>query len=424
MRCMADSLANTSSASRPQRGLRYSLRALLILVSLASVGLWYWFRVPYVSRASVQVLVAHDDPSDAVDQRFRIVNSEQRQRFRRVLRGEPVRDGLTEFYYPTGERLGEESWREGVLHGPWIRRYQHGAVMERGQYSMGEKHGPWELFYKNGRLHVRLPYDRGDPHGEAVWYDHGKLIRTVRYDHGEVTHVDGHKAFDPLGRAYRTGEIESPSIREKIVDLFSWHSSTSARRRHTPEHGLGAFVSFATGQAGNAADEINLILDRKCGRLEGAIRSIDTDYLTNGTVLVLVLAPSNFVACHRHGCVWITTKEDAQSWVDRTGVSDLLKSPPPGASQRQLDDLKQNLDRPLTMSFVGMSAADVAKHLRSAERLPIDWVGTPNGPEISTGFRELPLRHILGAICEQHDFRVRWGEGAALVLEPQDRGTR
>jgi hypothetical protein len=295
--------------------------------------------------------------------------------------------------------------------------------MECGTYLAGKKHCLWELYHRDGSLSVRLPYDRGAPHGDATWFDHGKVTRTLRFEHGEVTQIDGRDVIDLLGRAYRTGTIEDPTVKKRVVDLyFGWYpsgdglASTSGHPsilKDWPLKGVAPYVFQLRDR------RVSIVLSKKCETAADQPASLGQEYMPAGAMLVVVLKPFGLVPTYRHGCIWITTKEDAQNWVDQSGVDDLLKSPPAGISQYALDRLRRNLDRPVTVQTIAVSAAGMADHLRKAEQLDVRWVGTTDGPAISSGFRELPLRHVLGAICDQHHLRVRWGENASLVLGPQ-----
>lgn len=431
------------SANRPRLGLRYSLRALLILVTLASVATWYWYQVPYTQEFAYpgkNGWIGVDIQFNSIARRVSVAR-EVRQ-FRRQLWNDPIRDGVTELYDAFGSHVGQEHWQEGQLHGAWRRWFPSGQLLATGYFQQGRKHGLWEIFDEKGNRLVSMNYDRGRPHGDAeltllcqvrgassrdpfasidTLFDaesgstaggqpamSSKPIRiTLRFDYGELTLVNSHVVLDMLGRSHRLRQIDSVGIEE----LFK--APTQAEFVDTPLKDVVAYTAETY--------RVNTVVDPMCGPLADAPINLTAENMSPHVMLVLALAPHELTACYRHGCIWITTKEDAKEWVDRTGASDLLKSPPAGLSARGLEEMKQKLNRPLTISFVGMSAADVANHLRTA--VPINWAGAAEGPKISTGFRELPLRHILGAICEQHDLRIRWSEGATLTIEPQERVT-
>ena len=140
-------------ATKPRRGWRYSLRALLIFFTLVCVGLWYWYRVPFT-----RVIDQTKEPGGFwwKETSGKVQLGRQVQRYRRVLSGKPIREGLTEIFDRDGRRIGEEHWREGSLHGPWTRWYTNGQFRSRGEYRLGLRHGIWEHFDETGQPTLRM----------------------------------------------------------------------------------------------------------------------------------------------------------------------------------------------------------------------------------------------------------------------------
>src|SRR5262245_11196017 len=106
---------------KPPR-VRYSLRALLVVLTLACIGLAYWYRWPYAK----EVVYGATDRPLWTEGGQPIYLGKEVQRYRRVLRGEPLRQGLTEYFDVSGRRIGEDHWREDRLHGPFVRSYSSG----------------------------------------------------------------------------------------------------------------------------------------------------------------------------------------------------------------------------------------------------------------------------------------------------------
>jgi hypothetical protein len=405
MRRMAASTPSPPKASRPRHFLRYSLRGLLIFLTLASVGVWYWYRVPYKKE------VLHPKGLPLWKEKSSFVRlAKEEQRYRRVLRGEPIREGLTEWFDSEGHRLGQEHWREGKLHGAWIRWYSTGIVQEKGEYDRGRKQGLRERFDEEGQIAVRMPFDNGAPHGEWQWFNRGKSTGTVRFDHSEVTQIDGRQVDDPLGRACRLGQIDNERIKEMLTRI-GWCDF-----HNTP---LKDVVDFFSDQ-----HKVNMVLDRHT--LAGAGVQVDTainfqqDQITTGAMLVLLFEPYDLAATYRFGVIWITTKDDAKSWVDRTGIAELLKSPPPEVRTSDREKIRAAFEQPAQFDFLDTPVHYAAKWLSETYRVPIVCDEGIKDMPLTSNLRGVTFQNALGALCEHYGLRVRWKDGNTLVIEPQE----
>jgi hypothetical protein len=96
---------------------RFSLAAALVALTLASIGLWYWYRVPY--------------------------------------------EIVTETKNSTTSEWALRGWGgERILHGP-RRTFERGKLVRLESYREGVAHGPWEWRSASGELFLRAEYDRG-----------------------------------------------------------------------------------------------------------------------------------------------------------------------------------------------------------------------------------------------------------------------
>src|SRR5262245_5693002 len=112
--CMEASTSSPTTAKPSRVRWRYSLRALLIFFTLTCVGVWYWYRVPFQGEIDQS-----KEPGGFwwKETSGKVQLGRQVERYRRVLSGKPIREGLTEIFDREGRRIGEEHWREGSLHG-------------------------------------------------------------------------------------------------------------------------------------------------------------------------------------------------------------------------------------------------------------------------------------------------------------------
>lgn len=389
MRRMATS-SDSSPSPAPRRGLRYSLRALLIVVTLACIATWYWYRVPYATEVTYPM-------------------RREVQRFRRTLWDKPIRHGRTDWFDSSGLRIHEEHWREGELHGPSNSWYPNGNVRSRGQYESGKLHGLWEHFAEDGRPTFQLRYQQGRPHGEWVVYADGKQSRTYRFEEGEAKEVNGQPLNDPLGRAARLGEIDDARIAEAV------HMGLAVSFHSCP---VRDFVTFV-GQN----NRVNVVIDRHSFHATESDDSVSLDVqpIPLGGLLVVALEPKDLAATYRFGTISITTKEDAASWVDRTGVTTLLENAPADATEQQRAAVREFLEKPAEFDFVDTPIADVSRFITQFfQPVELKWEGAPFDRTVNSGLRGISMRDALGALCDQHDLRIRWTKGTTLVVEPQE----
>ena len=405
MRRMAASSPSPPTTTRPRHLLRYSLRRLLIFLTLACVGVWWWFRVPYKK----EVLHPKGIPIWKEKSGFsRLVKEEQR--YRRVLRGEPIREGLTEWFDAEGHRLGEEHWREGNLHGPWVRWYSTGIVREKGEYDRGRKQGLWEQFDEQGQIAVRMPFDQGAPDGQWERFEGGKLFRTIRFDHTEVTQIDGRPIDDPLGRACRLGQIENRFVREMLP------VRGECDFRNNPLKDVVDYISENY--------KVNVVLNRRTlndvGVQVDSPISLRESQVTTGAMLVLLFEPHGLAATYRFGMIWITTKEDAKSWVDRTGIAELLKSPPPKVLPGDRDKIRAAFEQRAEFDFLDTPLQDIAAFLSEFYRVPLHCDQGIKDMPLTSNLRGVSLQNALSAVCDQYGLCVRWKDGKTLLIESQE----
>jgi len=386
------------------RLFRYSLRALLITLTLTCVGLWYWYRVPFTKEIDHP---RQDGVFHWMEQAGPVPLGREVQRFRRVLRGKPIREGRSEWYDTEGHLVIEENWREGSLHGPMIRRYTNGKVRESGQYYLGVMDGVWENYDEQGQLTLRSSYQRGLPHGEWQRFEEGKVACTILFEQGEATQINGKAANDLLGRALRLGQIDSQKVRDAVVRRSMLSFSKNARFKHYH-------------LAIHADSDVPYFADPKCKpKANSPLPTTQVDHITVGAMLVLLLEPLDLAPTYRFGTIWVTTREDAASWVDRTGTSKLLDA----LTGKNLD-LEQEiahaaLAKPANLHFKQTLLGSCVAIMQADYGLPILCDESIKELPITGSYNYITLQNALGAMCDQHDLRVRWKDGATLVIERQ-----
>jgi len=406
MRRMAASAPSPPIATRRRHFLRYSLRGLLIFLTLACVGVWYWFRVPYEEEFK--------HPKNVVRLwrigRKMVYVDHEVQRYRRVPFGKPIRDGLTELFAEDGFKIGEERWNEGHRHGRWTHWDTTGKVIREGEYSVGKKHGRWiEQCDESGNSEIRSGYNRDRLDGEWQFVDQGRVVRTIQYERGEVLTIDGVAIDDPLGRALRAGQIDEEHLAQMLT------KPAEASFHNAPLKDVIEMVSEIYKE--------NISLDRRVW-LEGNVGAdlpirLKEKYLTSGAMLILVLDPHDLAATYRFGMIWVTTKENAKNWVDRTGLAEVLTSPPPEVLPGDRGKIAAAFQRPAQFDFVDTPVKDAVAFIAETYRVPMVCEVGDDHQSITSNVRGISLQNALGALCDQYDLRIRWRDGKTLVIEPQ-----
>jgi antitoxin component YwqK of YwqJK toxin-antitoxin module len=101
---------------------------------------------------------------------------------RRFLKGQP--DGECWIYWPQGGKRSLVNYRDGKpvdMH-KW---HPNGKPMADGIFANGHRSGEWKDWYETGVLKEISHFQDGALHGERQFFDpKGKLIRSLRYEHG------------------------------------------------------------------------------------------------------------------------------------------------------------------------------------------------------------------------------------------------
>ena len=59
----------------------------------------------------------------------------------------------------TGQR--QETYKDGVLDGPWFEYHDNGQLFGKGDYKKGKREGPWVTYLHNGQLVDEGTYKNG-----------------------------------------------------------------------------------------------------------------------------------------------------------------------------------------------------------------------------------------------------------------------
>src|SRR5688500_13058827 len=139
------------TTQRPRwRRPHISLGMLMLLVTLCCIGSAFWWRWPFVvERTDFRERMGPDDvwapmPRYA-HQQVEQVCIRRTETFRRGWGSERIRHGSVISFDTRDQPIGEETWNEGILHGPFRRWFTAGHLRVEGNYDRGAKHGTWAI---------------------------------------------------------------------------------------------------------------------------------------------------------------------------------------------------------------------------------------------------------------------------------------
>ena len=107
-------------------------------------------------------------------------------------------------WHENGQLLGEESYVNGIIHGPAYMYYPDGQVEFKCIYKNGHKFKVW-VWYESGQLCIECTHKDGKPDGlYRRWHTNGQLWI-------EGTYKDGQ-----LNGLYRTWNSDGVLISDKV----------------------------------------------------------------------------------------------------------------------------------------------------------------------------------------------------------------
>ncbi len=117
-------------AQRPRASrLQFSLRAVLIVLTLVAIGGWWWQK-QFQVESTIQRRRAGDSG-------IQVVELEKSESRRRQGLGDAVLDGPTTIVNPEGILILEEQWRQGIRHGIYRRWNDAGDLLFECEFKRG-----------------------------------------------------------------------------------------------------------------------------------------------------------------------------------------------------------------------------------------------------------------------------------------------
>jgi hypothetical protein len=100
--------------------------------------------------------------------------------------GKPVKDGLFIVYAPSGGKMIEGTYRNGIQDGEWILWYENGARASIDHYINGLQNGRHTSWYANGQKALEGEYHSGKREGIWTrWDPNGLTSHKIVYRDGK-----------------------------------------------------------------------------------------------------------------------------------------------------------------------------------------------------------------------------------------------
>lgn len=427
---------------------RFSLRMLLLVVTVAAIGSAVWWRWPVMRTTTVR------KDSYLYEETFT---------YHRGLWGNLIRHGVHRTTVD-GEVKLEEHYREGLLHGP--QRISRRELLVTGEYFLGEKHGTWKYESRPEPILHLLPatyddpfggppihkpasqtrtaaeiyrgvehWNRGKRDGLFQWWNHsGKLSFSHEFKNDRLIAAQNSPSGGLLAQRVAAGvlnnqklenalfahiDLEYPKtpLREVIEDLreriglsfaMRWRRKTVVlpappEPAHEPPLPTMNEIPFSDDwilvepEDLRAAPQLVDMRPRSLARplpLPPVVTNIDVAPVSVSLKSVpllagfdAILSPLELVLDYRYGVLCIVDTEGAEDWQDATGVMDL--HPPSGSL------LESRLDSPAKPTCLE-PLRDVLQNLAADQeiqvelRVPKNPIVVPHGEMVGL-FREVVM---------------------------------
>ncbi len=110
-----------------------------------------------------------------------------------------IKEGLSKFYYRTGQLKSETPYKNNIIYGTVKVYYKSGILLSETQYIDGIKDGLFKSYYQTGQLKSETSYKKGLLNGvEKIYYKSGVLFSETHYNNDKKHGTT--KYFDPDGK--------------------------------------------------------------------------------------------------------------------------------------------------------------------------------------------------------------------------------
>jgi hypothetical protein len=441
---------------------RFSLAALFGLLTVCSLGAWYWYQVPFVVERARHVQYVDENGRGSAQ----VSKGREVEYVRRVWGGDQdtIRHGAWTLFDGRGKVHSEGHYRNGAKHGQFVNYYVSGAKQQEENYEYGQLHGPTRRWNEAGNLISEVHYsrDRRDgkffqahrdgtpsiegayhedvPNGQWVWrpafganddaqyrtltgaWSHGVPdgvwtlqdpdgmdVLTMRFADRRLVEAEPGEVDSNLAALLARGEIEPPLM----LTLFRGADCSFRDRR------LIRVVELLRLKYDSQINLAGAVAGKRAKGSSLPLADAPVTYERNRVPLIVALGeigrPLGLVGDYRYGVLWITTPEQAED-ADPTGVEAI--APPPGSRLASAWE-----SRGMDLHFVDTPLGDVFSFLALLTEVQIDTSPLQSLPTASMPLtlqlRNAPLTDTIGAVLLASGCRASL-RGETIVIELQE----
>ena len=96
-------------------------------------------------------------------------------------------NGISTFYYQSGQKKSEKNYKDDMLDGLWVSWYEKGNKELEGKYKNGVREGLWTSWHENKQKKMEGNFRDGKEEGLVIkWYSSGQKKSETNYDHGKL----------------------------------------------------------------------------------------------------------------------------------------------------------------------------------------------------------------------------------------------
>jgi hypothetical protein len=448
-------------AMQPPVRLQFSLATLFALMTLAAVGVWYWYQWPFEVENKQYGYGGVVDPfaaPGAVTPNPPPLVRREVESVRRVFGGGTIRHGPRRVYDAADNLISVENYRNGQRHGAFLE-YDPGDVLtSERHYVRGVLHGRYFRTHANGKKAVEGAYDHGRTTGKWSWlvFYRDPLARESHFIAITGEFRDGFanrywECRDESEQPYLTMEFNRGRLISSSRGSFDTGLEAAIARAafDDPELMVRLFIPitvdfqrmvlFPRGFASFLDDLIDVPIyvenrqtvaqidpwprDARVVPAGDLYITCKLDRMPLITALYETLSPSGLACDWRYGGIWIDKADAIKDWKDPTGVSQIV---PPPASR-----LAGEWNKKMTIDVVEMPLHDVCLYLRDTHEgnlqfdlsyLPtkIDSTGKKQalGYIVTMSRKGSAFKDCLGYMLYTLDLKGRLA-GETIVIEPQ-----
>jgi hypothetical protein len=272
--------------------LRFSLRLLLLAVTVFAIGFPIWYRWPY----------EEVDDKQSANPDLRSTTTWQRE-------WGGGRSKIARSKYFQGSRIRLETFRGETRHGPYEISSRDGS-REVGQFVDGKKDGLWQIFDSQGKKTESISWRLGRLDGEMTRVGGEGSAREWTFAGGRLLTIDGRSAESYWPAVAAAKRNVPPELRAALHE-----DAIRPNFKGTPLRDVVAFLA--------PSRETLVLIDRQHVDETKPI-TIDCEGTDLYSCLTMIAQEYGLACDVRYGAVWFTSPESALHWQDKTGVEALI----------------------------------------------------------------------------------------------------